>query len=525
MAFWPTQDVAQAWADIPAALNWLNLDRVIWTALETQVGPMGGSLRVLSLLPPNVILAAVGAAQRPAIPATDGQAGAPARPLTPVEAAQIGLMWNLARRLAWCAAGQTWDSFTIIDVVSAGAPPMFAPHAQPPPQANAQQAQAAAPAGIRKLKMNLVLDQAEETEIAVAGLNQVEQWRQNFIAVKGAAPDEEEDATAEQMTAMHHRIEQGMAPYADFGVFGPFGRKLMRASKFRAWFPGPDGAYYSKELPGPSCLQQWELCWAVLTTVLLSLQAVSAAALERYARCVRRLANDWPQAWHLVCLADDKCRAEHLDAIKREILVEDLAGRPTPPGWDRAHPWSCVFTKAAMDERYWDHQVRHQAVRWTCAGSRGVPLAPDEQLATTMPSGVAGILPLVEGNLPPATRIPTLTTFTDAGRRPGKLPLSPDEKKRKREAQKDRKKKAKQELAWYRDSNPPPAQLAIMDKGAKGLGKAHSKGKGKDETCGNWNQKIGSCAAEGPCRYGRIHKCSRCGGDHRLVDCKVSAGG
>ena len=66
MAFWPTQDVAQAWADIPAALNWLNLDRVIWTALETQVGPMGGSLRVLSLLPPNVILAAVGAAQRPA---------------------------------------------------------------------------------------------------------------------------------------------------------------------------------------------------------------------------------------------------------------------------------------------------------------------------------------------------------------------------------------------------------------------------------------------------------------------------
>ena len=115
-----------------------------------------------------------------------------------------------------------------------------------------------------------------------------------------------------------------MAPYADFGVFGPFGRKLMRASKFRAWFPGPDGAYYSKELPGPSCLQQWELCWAVLTRVLLSLQAVSSAALERYARCIRRLANDWPSAWHLVCLTNDKGRAEHLDGIKREIMVEDM---------------------------------------------------------------------------------------------------------------------------------------------------------------------------------------------------------
>ena len=363
------------------------------------------------------------------------------------------------------------------------------------------------------MKMNLVLDLPEETETAVADLNQVEQRRQNFIAGKGAAMDEEEDDIAEQVTAMHHRIELGMAPYANFGVFGPFGRKLMRASKFRAWFPGPDGAYYPKELPGPSCLQQWELCWAVLTTVLLSLQAVSAAALERYARCIRRLANDWSQAWHLVCLADDKCRAEHLDVIKREILVEDLAGRPTPSGWDRTHPWSCVFTIAAMDERYWDHQVRHQAARWTCAGSRGVPLAPDGQVATSIPSGVAGFLPRLEGNQPPAARTPTHTS-------------SPERRKRKREAQKNRKQKAIQELAWLRSSStPPPAQRATMNKGAKGLGKAHSTNKNKDEICGNWNMKISSCTADGPCHYGRMHKCCRCGGEHRLVDCKASSEG
>ena len=40
MAFWPTQDVAQAWADIPAALNGLTLDPVIWTTLVTPVSPM-----------------------------------------------------------------------------------------------------------------------------------------------------------------------------------------------------------------------------------------------------------------------------------------------------------------------------------------------------------------------------------------------------------------------------------------------------------------------------------------------------
>ena len=162
---------------------------------------------------------------------------------------------------------------------------------------------------------------------------------------------------------------------------------------------------------------------------------------------------------------------------------------------------------------HWDHQVRHQAVRWTRAGNRGVPLTPDEQVAASMPSVVTGIRPLVEGNQPPAARTPTRTA-------------SPDKRKRKREAQKNRKQKAIQELAWLRsNSTPPPAQRATMDKGAKGLGKAHSKNKSKDETCGNWNLKISACSAEGPCRYGRMHKCSRCGGGHRLVDCKTSSEG
>ena len=88
MAFWPTQPVAEAWADIPAALTWLGLDAAVWTALEAEVGPMGGSLRILALLPPAVVLAAVSAAQM-----------AGPRGYTPVEAAQVGMMWNLARRL------------------------------------------------------------------------------------------------------------------------------------------------------------------------------------------------------------------------------------------------------------------------------------------------------------------------------------------------------------------------------------------------------------------------------------------
>ena len=80
------------------------------------------------------------------------------------------MMWNLARRLAWCAAGHSWDTFTIVDVVSAGAPPMFGPHVAPVQGApNAPQAaQPGAASGVRKLKMNIIKRFAGPAQVAVA---------------------------------------------------------------------------------------------------------------------------------------------------------------------------------------------------------------------------------------------------------------------------------------------------------------------------------------------------------------------
>ena len=286
MAFWPTREVAEGWRDLGVAREWVGLPAPALLAVELQTGGLGGSLRTLALLPPSVVLAAVRVAEIP------GEGQSAARHLFPVEAAQVGLLWHVARRLAWASSGQDWDGYVCVDAVTDGAPPLFAPHhagSQLVPQQLQLQAQ---PAAARKVKVNLVLDQVEEMMIPLVGLTGTELWRQNFITLKGAPPDEEESATDEQLTALNHRVLSGLAPYADFGVFGPFGRKLMRASKFRAWFPGPDGEYYAKERPGPSCWAQWDLCWGVLTTALLSLQVVSAAALERYARTVRRLSTE-----------------------------------------------------------------------------------------------------------------------------------------------------------------------------------------------------------------------------------------
>eukprot|EP00974_Lingulodinium_polyedra_P022229 2147438-Lingulodinium_polyedra.AAC.1 len=62
---------------------------------------MANHTRNLALLPAQVVRAAV----------SEARVGEPPRSLTPVEAAQVGLCWRVARRIAWMAAGNDYDTF------------------------------------------------------------------------------------------------------------------------------------------------------------------------------------------------------------------------------------------------------------------------------------------------------------------------------------------------------------------------------------------------------------------------------
>ena len=69
--------------------------------------------------------------------------------------------------------------------------------------------------------------------------------------------------------------------------------------------------------------------------------------------------SQWPTAWHLVCLAEDKCRFEHFNRLKSRIEFDISLGRAAPPVWDAGSPWSAIFLEAAEDdETYWD-DIRH----------------------------------------------------------------------------------------------------------------------------------------------------------------------
>jgi hypothetical protein len=85
-----------------------------------------------------------------------------------------------------------------------------------------------------------------------------------------------------------------------------------------------------KELQGPECMTHWFSSWRVFVVAGLILEIVSEAALQSYERTVEKLFRMWSAAWYLIVVADDKCRAEHMERIQRRTACTVSAGHPRP---------------------------------------------------------------------------------------------------------------------------------------------------------------------------------------------------
>ena len=209
----------------------------------------------------------------------------------------------------------------------------------------------------------------------------------------GAPPQEEEEPSADQLQALYHRtVVLGNARYVDRAVWGPFGRKTTRANKFRTWIPTSDGSKISKELPLPENFQQWLSSWRVFEAAAIMLDLISMAALALYEKAIERLTRLWPSAWHLVVAADDKCRAEHIERIRRSCEVKRSAGKDVPADYSEKNRALHASGSPLRTPR-----SGTPAAAWVAAGSRGAPLAPDERVAALhLPSGQPALEPQVD---------------------------------------------------------------------------------------------------------------------------------
>ena len=288
--------------------------------------------------------------------------------LNSAQATQIGLVWRLARRASAYRSGLSETEFQDVD-------PWQEPAAQDPGR------QSSSSAGIKEkiLKMSALIDQSDDSELVPPTSVEINGWLQNHHAIMGAMPEESEEPSPNQLAALAKRVFRDDAPpYVDFGVFGPFERKLTKAQRCRIYTPLGDGTFLQRDFPGPPTYQGWLAAWRVLKTACLMLNIASLAALEVYGRHIEKLVTQWPSAWGLIYQAEDAARAERMAKLRRQFTVESGMGRQVPADWNPQSPWSCIFVQLAKDDSYWSEKVHIRAAAWVAAGARGQPVVASE---------------------------------------------------------------------------------------------------------------------------------------------------
>ena len=295
--------------------DWVGLAEVPWLAMSNCLGGVD-NLRVLASLPAATLQPAV---ERARIPAT---ATLPERVLTAVEIIQIGLVWRISRQ-----------AYALPDIDPLLPDPATGPRAAA--------AASALPASIhttgsptKRVKMSAAVDQLDESEVDLLDGSEIEQSYRNFREAVGADPLVDADPTVEQITAMHTKVlKRHEAPYADFSVLTPFGRRTQKQAKARNFVLQQDGTWKTVEIPGPPTFLAWSACWKIYRTVLLMLKhpanattrtpatpIVTVAALEEYYNRIVELNNEFPEAWQLILQAEDQCRGEQFERFQRELV-------------------------------------------------------------------------------------------------------------------------------------------------------------------------------------------------------------
>ena len=448
--------------------GYYNLAAPIWTAFCEQIGNPGQDMKLLGALPAQVIGAALEQALLP-----DGTS------LTAVQAAHVGLVYQLTKRILHTRSGGNWDQWEADNVFG-----------EPRVPSTTTSASSSTVTAERKLKMTHILDQADDGDFTVMPEDTKVKWAQKFIEITGGWPHEEEEATLEQMSALHRRIYvQQIAPFTDFSVWLPYGQRALRASKFRSYVL-TDKGYVTKDLPGPSNFVQWRACFRVLRTALISLQACKIATLHSYELAIERLARLYPTAWHLVYSGDELARSSHSNRLKLKLDMDERSGSQMPSGWDPNMPWDFVFQQIVGDDSFWQQQVHGPALVWLASGGRGTPKTPAEQVAMDyMRGGISAITPGIDG----------LHQEGAAGKGSQNEPRKSANRSR-REAQKRKHAAEKEELQKYREKG----------NGTKGQGKNPAKQK-----CYGWNNGNGPCGELPPgqacaSKVSREHRCTIC---------------
>ena len=220
----PTDTELAGLATLEAVRTWVNLDAAVWRAASEALGTVP-SMRVLAMSPADSISSVITGLRLPIVH-TDGHpvldaAGQPSvRSFSMVESINIALMWRVCRLAYGLPDYDIW------------APPQIPSAPATPVRSGPQPVGSKLPLGTRKVKVSQISDQLDDTELELLGQDALDEAFRTYRTRMGAEPMKEAEPTAEQITVLRSKVVcQGSAPYADFSVLTPFGRRAQKQMK------------------------------------------------------------------------------------------------------------------------------------------------------------------------------------------------------------------------------------------------------------------------------------------------------
>ena len=177
---WPTN--LASFGSLLECRSFFGISDDLWAAFIQVIGDPRDDSRILAALPPSIIQAAI---ETTVLDSGD--------PISLVQAAQLGLVYRLAKRKQHVDAGLDLTYWIDPD-------PWATPAGAPTQQAADIVNQTKAPE--RKLKFASILDQADDSEFMVASEMQKQVWLQTYVNLTGDLPMEQEEPTTEQLSAL-----------------------------------------------------------------------------------------------------------------------------------------------------------------------------------------------------------------------------------------------------------------------------------------------------------------------------------
>ena len=260
--------VHNTWITLIDAATWAGVDG---GTLRSFCKLLGGanlsSMRILAVIPDDVIGSCLGSATRGT------------RLLSAIERAQLVLMVNSVRRKFGVAIyvpdGVAASSTTAASVVSSSG-------------------------GKIKIKFSQVIDQGSDVEIEQLDPSTLQRLRKAYVMSEGDLPQEKEEVTDAHISCLHAKLNMGIVPFVDMGVWGPFGERLARRMRFTSQVL-KDGQWKPIELPGASSVKTWEAAWRICRTESIMVGLASTAVLDRYSAEFGQKVQEYPECWLASC--------------------------------------------------------------------------------------------------------------------------------------------------------------------------------------------------------------------------------